>query len=320
MRGRHTAGFPKFKIISPIAPVMFFLTMPLIVIGVSPKVIFLISGSVLIAELFSRIFLGMPPVMAFRRIMRGIVGMLIFKGLKNSPVSWNKRHWPMSILLVLVMFSAANDSYAQFRVTDSMRWDREWSQGAVGTGPESIIEAFCRDCPLDIALSQILPKDFNYFVSREIGSKKINFTGAKPWGIILSDVAVANDLKVEIMRHNNRVLVENAPKNQGGVSVVALLPNRQGFFENKSWELIPGDTLKASLERWAASEGWSVIYGLETDVNIDVYAKFSGNLFEAIKQMLEAYRSVGLLSRVTMRYSHANTAIRISLASDGVSE
>ncbi len=316
MRGRYTAAFPLLFKISPLGPVIAFFSLPL------PGLWGLgIAATIAAFELFSRVILQMPPSMALRKISRGIVSMILYPGLKATPTIWNRRHWPLVVLITMVSISMPSESWAQYNVTDSMRWDREWSAGAVGVNQSDVLEAMCNGCPLDIALKQILPPDFTPFISDDVNAKvKVDFVAGKPWGIVLSNVAQAHDLKIEVMRHNQRVIVEKAVKNQGGVSVVSLLPQRKGFYDTKQWELIPGDTLKDSFERWAKSEGWDVLYELDENIHIDVYASFNGNLIEAVQQTLEAYKAVGVLSRVTMKYSHANTVIKISLAAEGADQ
>src|SRR5690606_1633841 len=122
-------------------------------------------------ELLSRLFLNMPPSMAIRKISRGIINMLFYSGLKATPVIWSRRHWPLVVMLAIFGIGSPQDSFAQYQVTDSMRWDREWSSGAVGVSQADVLEAMCRDCPLDIAMKQILPTDFNFFIADEVNKK-----------------------------------------------------------------------------------------------------------------------------------------------------
>lgn len=312
MQGRYTSVFPRIFKISPIAPVIM-----LINIMIKINFIWWLCLALIVAEVGARAILKMPPLMAIRKITRGLVSIMFYSGLKTTPVIWNKKHWPMGLFALFMAFSMLpNSAMADYKVTDSMRWDRAWAAGSIGMNKEDIVEVVCRDCPLKVGLEMLLPKDFTVLFDESVDrKKKVNFSGGQPWGLILNDVAINNDLSIEVMRHKSRVIIENSPKNQGQVAVNNVQVVKQGFYDTKTWELIPNDTLKSSLENWVRQEGWSLIYELDTDIYIDVYASFTGNLVEAVQLALEAYKSVGVLSRVTMSYSHSNTTIKISLAS-----
>jgi hypothetical protein len=175
----------------------------------------------------------------------------------------------------------------------------------------------CNACPIKIGLDTIIPDDFSVFVGADVKGKSISYTGSRPWGQILQELAENNDLDVEVMRHRNRVIVSKAPSRRGRVVVTSLDATSKGFFDTKTWELIPGDTLEKTLNRWASVEGWHVIYKLENDITIEVPAVFSGNLIEAVNQVLKSYKEIGIFTRVNMDYSHVNNTIKISLGSAG---
>lgn len=313
MKGRHTATWPKIWIFSPVSFIFFVLAattwVPL------PKVAgFLVKagGVVMVIELISKLF-KMGVLMLHRKFSRASLSFIYGKGIHGTPTRWNRKHWP-GVFLFLTLCSF--NSNADYTVTDSMRYDREWRNGSIGTSKEDVIEAMCRECSLSMALSILVPKDFTVYIDERIeGAKKhkINFIAGRPWGLILQEIASQNDLSIEIMKHKKRLIVDPSPKKKGSVSIVSLEPRSEGFYQNKSFELIPGDKLKETLERWAASEGWTVVYALEKDFTIENHARFNGNLIEVVRNLMEAYKADGTLSRVNMFYSHANNTIKIAL-------
>ena len=147
----------------------------------------------------------------------------------------------------------------------------------------------------------------------------VSFSAGKPWGTTLSLIANEYDLQIDVYKFKRRVIVEKSPENRGNVAVIDIDPASNGLRGNKIFELIPGETLSASLNRWAKSEGWSLIYGLDNDLRIDVYASFEGNLLESVEHCLSAYKASGILTRVNMTYSYANKSIKVSLSPSGTS-
>jgi hypothetical protein len=276
----------------------------------------LVAAGIMLFELLAKLFFRMKTSMLIRKLTRSLISTIFGNQLTGTPPSWKRKHWPNAIVLLFLAGTfQTSDSFAQYTVTDSLRWDRQWQGGALGLGEEDVLAAICNRCPLSLAMKQILPKGFTPYIADDVDKNiKVNFVAGRRWGTLLNDLATANDLDIELHKNGLRAIIDNSPKNRGRVSVVALAPKQESFFETKKWELIPGDTLKVSLERWASREGWSIIYDLSDDIYIDVHASFKGSLLEAVEQVLEAYRLGGILARVEMKYSYANTAIRISLA------
>jgi virulence-associated protein VagC len=310
MRGRFTAMFPSVFGVSPFIPILGFINLFIRINELWFFILLLIGVEMMLKAL------KMNFTMCLRLFTRGVVSLVFGGGVSGMPVQWKRRHWPLPLLL-LAFTLPSNEVYSEFTITDSSRWEREWRSGLIGMSDVDILDAMCNDCPLDLALTQILPPIFTPFVSPSTENIKVSFTAGRPWGMVLSDLASENNLSIEIMKSGNRVVIEPSPKNRGAVTVTSLLAKKESFYGSKTWELIPGDTLKESFERWARSENWTVLFKLDRDIRIDPYAKFQGNLLQAIEDALSAYRASGVLSRVHMTYSHDNNAIRISLSEDG---
>lgn len=284
---------------------------------IKQMVVLYIAVGVIAIELVAKYILRMTFGMFVRKTLRGIVAFFFGAGIRSNPVSWNRHHLALVLSVITIAASQPMSAEAAFTATDSVKYDRTWRSGMIGQRPEDTIEAMCNGCPLSIGLKTAIPADFVVMIADELKNKKISFTGSRPWGQIIQDVAAQNDLRIEILRHGNKVLVEKSAPNRGEVIVTALMAKSETFFESKRWELIPGDSLKDSLTRWAKSEGWNLVYLLDNDLKIDVPAVFQGNLLEAVEQVLKSYKEMGILTRVEMIYTYANNTISISLGSGG---
>ncbi len=307
--GRYTALSPNIFGFSPVAPI-------LIVADLFIKEWFVLGIAIafFMFEVIAKLS-GMTIGMMARYLTRGMCSVFFGKGIHSTPLAWKRNHVVAATgLAVLILFNP-QQAEAVLTVTDSMAYDRTWQTGMIGQRSDDVIEAMCDGCPLKLGLESVVPADFDVFISGSLKPLKISFTGSRPWGQILQELAENNDLDVEVMRHGHRVIVSKAPKNRGRVVVTTLNAKSEGFYRTKTWELIPGDTLRQSLERWASVEGWHVLYLLENDITIDVPAVFEGNLLEAVERVLASYKGVGILSRVSMDYSNLNNTIRISLGS-----
>ena len=319
MKSRYTALKARLFVFSPVSFVLFIVA--LIVAAASKDLALKLVGAgiaVMAVEAMAAM-IKMDVAMMVRRYARGMVSIFIRNAITSAPTRWHRKRFPQgAVLLFLALGASSNDSFADYTVTDSMRYDREWRAGTIGMGREDVVEVLCNRCDLKLALKNLLPDDFTVYVAPDFNVPAgISYSGGKPWGSILQRVAEENDLRIEIMRHKQRVVVDPAPQNKGSVSVVSLFPKSDGFYATKTFELIPGDTLKTSFTRWAASEGWDVIYQLENDLTIENHAAFSGNLIQAMQAALQAYKASGKLARVQLDYSHANDVVRISLDSKG---
>lgn len=314
MRGRYTSIEAKIGPVSPFGPLVFIAAMPLYkIVWFYPQIAAL---AWMLLEIVASSLFNMKLGMLVRKFMRGFISMFYTNKISATPYAWSRRHWPpLAIAFMLGLSVFPQKSIAEYAVTDSVRWDRDWETGAIGLRPEDVIEALCNGCPLDMALATVIPKDFALNINSKINPKKykINFVAGRPWGMILQDIATNNDLSIEVMKHGSRVIIDEAPKNRGVVSVVSLSAKRDGFHDSKSWELIPGDTLKTSLERWVSREGWSLVFDVDPDVAIDVYARYEGNLIDAVESVMQSYKAVGVLTRAVVNYSYANNVIKVTL-------
>lgn len=309
MKGRYSSLFPNVLSFTPFIPILGFINL-----FVRSNELWFFILILFGVELMLKA-LKMNFTMCLRYFSRGVVSLIFGRGVGGTPAQWRRKHWPMPLMLIGLMFIIpVEDAQSEYTVTDSTRWEREWRSGLIGMSDMDILNAMCNDCSLELAMSQVLPSVFTPFISPDVKDTRVSFTAGRPWGMVLGDIARSNDLKIEIMKHGNRVLVEPTASNKGVVSVTSLSPRKESFYGSKNWELIPGDTLKESFERWARSEGWTILFNLDSDIRIEPYAKFQGNLLEAVEKALNAYRASGVLSRVHMTYSHENNAIRISLA------
>lgn len=323
MTGRYTSQFPK---IGPITPLFFIptaITIGAFVVAPSSTAFFAyLTIAVLVGEIVVKITKTHSLGALMRRIISSLLMGLFGRGMKSTPVSWRRRHFPTIVITLFSssLFIASPDVSAEFNVTDSLRWDRDLRAGSVGMTEDDAISVSCNQCPLKIGLRQLLPTDFNLLIDDSVfAGKEVSYSPGTPWGKILYDLAVENDLAVEIHKHGNRVIVENSPSNRGTVDVVSLEQRKASFYDTKSWELIPGDSLHQSLERWAASEGWEIIYEVD-DVAIDVPAVFDGNLIEAVTTLFASYRASGRFMRVQPQYSTANNTIRIAHEQQGAGQ
>lgn len=309
MKGRNTSLFPTIFGITPISPIILLSN----ILIKEMLVIYVVTG-ILMVELIAKIVFKMTVMMMIRKLTRSMASFIYGAQLSGVPNKWKRKHWPYALCLVFVTLQADN-SFAQFTITDSLRWDREWQSGSLGLSDADTLKATCRKCPLSLALKQLLPKEFTPYISEDVDKDiKINFISGRPWGMVLKDIATEHELEIELHKNGLRAIVDKSPSKRGRVSMVTLAPKKESFFETKTWELIPGDKLRASLERWAKKENWDVIYSLSDNLYIDVYAKFEGNLLEAIESLLAAYRQRGLLTRAKMTYSHANSTILLQLS------
>ena len=307
--GRYTAFSPNIFGFSPIAPILIIADL-----FIKEWFILIIAVAFFVFEGIAKLA-GMSIGMMSRYLTRGVFSVFFGRGIHSTPLAWKRNHVVVASGLAIMLSLTPHHAEAVLTVTDSMAYDRTWQTGMIGQRSDDVIEAMCDGCPLKLGLESIIPADFDVFISGSLKPMKISFTGSRPWGQILHEMAENNDLDIEVMRHGHRVIVSKSAKNRGRVVVTTLNAKSKGFYQTKSWELIPGDTLRQSLTRWASVEGWHVLYLLENDITIDVTAVFEGNLLEAMKLVLESYKGVGILSRVSMDYSHLNNTVRISLGS-----
>lgn len=313
MSGRYTSQFPKIGFISP----LFLLPLA----GMVPALMFKASVAPFIyaamAVVALEILVKVRKAHSLGGLMRRTISIMLMgifgRGMKSTPVSWRRRHFPHFVALFAFVMSLSHPPvvWAEYDVTDSLRWDRDLRAGSIGMSEDDVVSISCQDCPLKLGLTELIPTDFNVLIDDDVSiNDNISYNPGRPWGSILNDIARDNDLSIEIHRHGNRVIVENSPTNRGAVNIVSMEPRKSSFYDTKTWELIPGDTLDESLKRWARSEGWNVIFEVN-DVAIDVPAVFEGNLIEAINSVFASYRASGRYVRVQPQYSHANNVILI---------
>lgn len=100
----------------------------------------------------------------------------------------------------------------------------------------SVINGFGDDIPLDIALSQIIPGDYNYKLARGVDKNiNVSWQGGEPWNVVLADLLYSQGLDYTI---NGKQIVVTPSTPFGGEVVMNDYNMQQpGIYDNST--LIP---------------------------------------------------------------------------------
>lgn len=79
-----------------------------------------------------------------------------------------------------------------------------------------------------------------------------------------------------------------------------------------TWAVISGETLESTLKRWAAKEGWSVIWDIEEVDSLEMMANatFKGSLQEAAEALGASLAQSG--EKLVMTFHGGNKVLRVS--------
>lgn len=312
---KFTSQFPGFWKYTVVSPVLVFFALPAGVVGLHQPL--LITALILfIAETIS-ILMGIKLKMLFRLLKSSPALFLNGKNLSSMPVRWKREHSPFFVLLFAISFAPFDDAVAAYDITDSVRYERDWSRNEVGSTTADVVEASCDGCSISLAVENIIPADFQVMIDSNVGDDlEIDFSGKKPWGILLNELAQENGLHVELVRYKHLILISKANNKDAGISYVNLIGEKSNFYETKSFEVIAGDTLADTLIRWGNREEWNIVNQLKNNIVIRTPARFQGNLLEAVEDLINSFKVRGRLSRVEVSYSIANRTLLITPTED----
>lgn len=79
-----------------------------------------------------------------------------------------------------------------------------------------------------------------------------------------------------------------------------------------TWSVVSGETLEVALKRWAAQEGWSVIWDIEEIDSLEMQANatFKGTLQEAAEALGTSLAQSG--EKLVMQFHGGNKVLRVS--------
>lgn len=63
---------------------------------------------------------------------------------------------------------------------------------------------------------------------------------------------------------------------------------------SRSWQLSPGQTLRSGLEGWADEAGWSVVWDLNVDYDVEATITLTGSFIHAVSRVVRAYCENGV--------------------------
>lgn len=124
------------------------------------------------------------------------------------------------------------------------------------------------------------------------------FPGASPTASALSEEDPVGDLNLGLRRSSNleRETQHSRPLKHSFTSDVLASntlsshevsrggrPEAGGVVTPRVWEISPADrTLKNTLARWAAADGWQLVWELQVDYPVETRATIEGSLDEAV--------------------------------------
>jgi hypothetical protein len=311
MRSRYTSNFPKLWKFTVVPFVILFFTIPIGALD-GPMWKVSLSAAIILAliELIG-IFLKMPLSMLLR------AGLKTFRkyaantrGTLATPVNWRKKHGPF-VMVSILLSTIAN---ADYNVADSMMFERQWSKNHVGMEAADKVRASCDECPLGLALENVVPDLFNVSIDSTISEDiEISFNGEKPWGEFLQDIVREASLSAEMIRYNNMIVISKAGgPGDVGIFYTNLAGANSAYYETKTFRINKGDSFKSAMKRWAKREKWDIIVDIDNDINFSTSSRFEGTLEEAVYQLFSAMKKQGMLSSSHIATSPLNTTILIS--------
>jgi hypothetical protein len=209
-----------------------------------------------------------------------------------------------AVALVFVLASTGTEqAAADYQLVDSLSYDREIAQNTIGTQPGDVVNGFCDQCPLELAIQQIVPDSLVLLWSDSLDkSMRVTWNGPDVWGTLLQQMAIENDLYVIVRPQDatgrNSVEVSEAPTGRGAF-IAETSRNASLYGEATSaYVLRAGENLPDNLNQWAARQGKRIAWELDRRPIIDFDARFNGSLIDAIEQVMSAYRARGQMTEV----------------------
>jgi hypothetical protein len=311
---KFTSQFPGFWKYTVVSPVLVFFALPAGVIGVHQPLL-IAAGLLFLAETIALI-MGIKLKMLFRLILSSPAVFLNGKNLSSIPVNWKRQHNPFMMMFFCSSLFFSSLPEAAYDVTDSLRYERDWSRNEIGSSLNDVIEATCDGCPISLALENVIPNNFKVMIDSGIEDLKVDYADKKPWGVMLNEIANKHDLHIELIRYKHLILVSKSDGDNAGISYVNLVGEKSNFYETKSFEVIVGDSLAETLDRWAQREEWEVVNRLGKNIIMQTSGRFEGNLLEAVKSLIKSFKDRGRLSRVEVNYSVENRVLLITPMED----
>lgn len=310
MKSRYTSHFPKIWKFTVVPFVLSFVSLPLGAMEMGLwKVTLTMAITLALIELVG-ILLNMPLSMLFRKGINTLREIISASGgTLATPISWKKKYGPFVLLLICI-----SSARADYNVADSMMFERQWSKNHVGLESADKIKASCDDCPLPLALEQVIPDIFNVSINSDIDENiEINFDGDKPWGEFLLDIVREGSLTAEMIRYNNMIIISPAKgPDDVGVFYTNLAGANSAYYETKTFMINKGEYFKEAMARWGKREDWTLVVDIDDDIRFRTSARFEGTLEEAVYQLFYAMKKQGMLASSYIESSPLNTTIIIS--------
>lgn len=153
----------------------------------------------------------------------------------------------------------------------------------------TVLTGFGRDLRLLEAIRQIAPAGWSAFLKEDVATRAdkirgVNWKGGRRWTEVLDILANDNQLSVEVDWNRKNLYVGDRRIVIRGQAMAA---------EEVTWAIHGGDSLRATLEAWAARAGWAVSWTYKGEFGKDDFRAgaagiYSGDFKKAVRDLFES--------------------------------
>lgn len=191
---------------------------------------------------------------------------------------------------------------------------------------QAVVHGWADQIPVDLALAQVVPNGWTVRAQDIASSKKVSWSGERPWLNVLADVAQRAGAKAQVQWDRKTVVLypaawPSAPSNdqvlassrlvRAGATdllpatVVTTVVSAPSAFvtvgqapmasaPSQKWLIDPRLSLRANVEAWAKQAGWNKVVWEAADYELVAPAVFEGEFSDAkgpLAQLIDAYRT-----------------------------
>lgn len=250
-------------------------------------------------------------------VVRWVASLVIGRVIYNTQIG-NYREWYRNLaiapvaLMAVVGFALPGQASADYLLIDSVSAQSGPLAYQIAFGTDSEVQGGCEGCSLEDVVDLVVPDRYRLIMDQGLSRKDTTVTFHSPitWGEVLRTAAERNDLLVEIMARRDVILVSQSSQGAGRLAIVDEGDSRGDLVgyrsQDNAWSLEVGKSVKENLEVWAHRVGWDLAWDIDENYQVEFPAEFNGDITEAIRTLLFAYQSQGVLMNTTLDARHDN--------------